>query len=116
MDIGSKIFNSILFTILFKIIIKHGVKYQFGLTSGVGCQDGSFTIKKTLHMQYNHNIPTFVMFSDLVKAFDTSNQKLTVEILKKYGCPLKLCSAIRRMYTDKKVRLILGNINISIPF
>ena len=37
-----------------------------------------------------------------------------VEILKKYGCPPKLCSAIRRMYTDNKVRLILGNIYISI--
>ena len=56
------------------------------------------------------------MFSDLVKAFVTSNQKIMVEILKKYGCPPKLCSAIRRMYTDKNVRLIIGNIDISIPF
>ena len=28
----------------------------------------------------------------------------------------KLCSVIRRMYTDNKVKLILGNIDISIPF
>ena len=56
------------------------------------------------------------MFADLVKAFDTSNHKLMVEILKKYGCPPKLCSAIRRMYTDNNLRLILGKINISIPF
>ena len=39
-----------------------------------------------------------------------------VEILKKYGCPPKLCSAIRRIYTDNKLRLILVNIDISIPF
>ena len=56
------------------------------------------------------------MLADLVKAFDTSNHKFMVEILKKYGFPPKLCSAIRRMYTDKKVRLILRNIDISIPF
>ena len=56
------------------------------------------------------------MFSDVVKSFDTSNHKLMAEILKKYGCPPKLCSAIRRMYTDNKVRLILGKIDISIPF
>ena len=43
MDLGSKIFSSILCTRLFVIIRKHGVKYQFGLTPGVGCQDGSFT-------------------------------------------------------------------------
>ena len=116
MDIGSKIFSSILCTRLFKIIRKHGVKYQFGSTPGVGCQYGRFRIKKMLHLKYNHNLPTFVMFDDLVKAFNTPKQKLMVEILKKYGLPPKLCSTIRRMYTDNKVIKILGNIDISIPF
>ena len=103
-------------TRLFKIIKKHGVKYQFGSAPGLGCQNGSFTIKTMLHLRYNHNLPTFVMFADLVKAFDTSNHKLIVEIFKTYGCPPKLCSAIRRIYTDNNVRLILGKIDISIPF
>ena len=116
MDIGSKIFSSIMCTRLFKIIKKHGVKYQFSSTPGLGCQDGSFTIKMMLHLRYNQNLLTFVMFANLVKEFDTSNQKLMVEILKKYGCPPKLCSAIRRMHTDNNARLILGKINISIPF
>ena len=49
------------------------MKYQFGSTPGVGCQDSSFTIKTMLHLWYNHNLPTFVMFADLVKDFDTSN-------------------------------------------
>ena len=83
MDIGSKIFSSILCTRLFKIIIKLGVKYQFGSTPGVGCQDVSFTIKTMLHLRYNHKLPTFLMFADLVKSFDTSNHKPMVEILKK---------------------------------
>ena len=55
------------------------------------------------------------MFADLVKTFDNSNHKLMVEILKKYGFPPKLCSVIRRMYTDNNVRLIMGKIDISIP-
>ena len=71
MDIGSKLFSSILCTVLFKIVRKHGLKYQFGSTPGVGCQDGSFTTKTILHLRYNHNLLTFVMFADLVKAFDT---------------------------------------------
>ena len=102
-DIGSKIFSSILCTRLFKIIRKHGVTYQFCSTPVVGCQDGSLTIKKKFHLWYNHNSPTFVMFADLVKAFDTSNHKPMVEILKKYGCPSKLCYAIRRMYMDNNL-------------
>ena len=51
MNIGSKIFISILCTRLLKLIKKHGVKYQFGSTPGVGCQDGSFTIKTMLHLR-----------------------------------------------------------------
>ena len=56
------------------------------------------------------------MFSDLVKALDTSNHKLMVEILAKYGCPPKLQFTIRRMYADSKVRLILGETDMSISF
>ena len=56
------------------------------------------------------------MFADLVKSIDTSNHKLMVEILKKYGCPPKVCSEIRRMYIDNNERLIIGKIDISIPF
>ena len=56
------------------------------------------------------------MFADLVKDFDTSNHKLMVETLGKYGCPPKLRSAIRRMYTDNKVRLLIGETDLSTLF
>jgi len=60
--------------------------------------------------------PSFVMFANLVKAFDTSNYKLVVEIFSKCGCPPKLRFAIRWMYADSKVRLVLGEADISISF
>ena len=100
MDIGSKIFSSLLFKRLFSIIKKHGVKYQFGSSPGVGCQDGTFTIKTLLHTRQNHNLPTYVAFVDLVKAFDTVDHTLMPHILKKYGAPPKLRSSIARMYQD----------------
>ena len=56
------------------------------------------------------------MFADLVKAVDTSKHILLIEILFKYGCPPKLCSAIKRMYSNNKVRLIIGKIDTSTPF
>ena len=46
MDMGSKILSSILCTRIFRIIDKHGVKYQFGSTPGVVCQDGSLQLKQ----------------------------------------------------------------------
>ena len=57
MNIGSKVFSSLICKKLFKIIKKHGVKYQFGSSPGVGFQDGTFTIKTILHMRHNHNLP-----------------------------------------------------------
>ena len=116
MNMGSKIFSSILCTRLFTIIDKHGVKYQFGSTPGVGCQDGSFTIKTLLRLRHHHNLPTYVLFADLVKAFDTSNHELMDNRFNKYGCPPALRSAITRMYKDSVVRLIIVKIDTSIPF
>ena len=98
MDIGSKVFSRLICKILFKIIRKHGVKYQFGSSPGVGCQDGTFTIKTILHTQHNHNLPCYVEFVDLVKVFDTVNHVMMLKILERYGAPPKLRSAISRMY------------------
>ena len=115
MDMESKIFIRILCTLLSKIIKLHGVKYQFRSTPGVGCQYGSFTIKTLLHLRHTHNLPTWVLFADLVKAFDTSNHVLIIKVLQRYGCPPNLRSAIERMYKNSIVRLKIGKSDTTIP-
>ena len=92
MDIVNKIYSSIICGQLFKIIRKHGVKCQFRSMPGVGCQDGTFTIKILIHLRHNHNLPTWVAFADLVKTFDTSNHEQLIDILGKYGAPPRLRS------------------------
>ena len=90
MDIGNKIYYSIMCGRLFKIIIKHGIKCQFVSTTGVGFQDGTFTIKTLPHLRHNHNLPKWVAFTDLINAFDTSNHALLINILGKYCAPPRL--------------------------
>ena len=103
MNMGSKIFSSILCTPLFLIIDKHGVTYQFGSTPGVGYQDSSFTIKKMLHLWRNHNLPTWVLFADLVRAFDTSNHALmdknylkNMDVRQPYVLQSQACTRVTR--------------------
>ena len=114
MDIGAKIFTSIPCGRAFKIIKAHGVKYQFGYTPGVGCQDIVFTLKTLIHLRHNYNLPSWVSFACLVKYFNTSNQKFLVSIPSRHGTLPHFCSEI--MYENSVLRLIVGKIDTSIPF
>ena len=62
MSLCSKILSKILTLRLYRLLGKHGTKYQFGATPGTGCQDGPFTFKSILHLRRQHNLPTYVAF------------------------------------------------------
>ena len=62
------------------------------------------------------NLPTWVAFADLVKAFDTSNHQLMVMIIEKYDCPPNLCDTIARMYKYIVVKLVIGEFETTIEF
>ena len=108
MDVCSKIFSIIMNERAFKILDKHGTKFQFGGTPKLGCRDGLFTIKTLLNMRKNHNLESYVGFVDLVKAYDTANHELLLKILEKYGAPPNFVAAIERMYQDLSVVLKIG--------
>ncbi|KAL7535225.1 hypothetical protein ACHAWF_005092 [Thalassiosira exigua] len=105
MDVCSKILSKILTDRAYLILNVHDSKYQFGATPKIGCQDGSFVLKTLLHLRRQHNIDTYVILDDLVKAFDTTNHKLLIEILEKYRAPPTFCDAIKRLYENLKVVL-----------
>jgi hypothetical protein len=105
MEICSKFFSSIMNGRAFCLLELHGTRFQFGGTPTLECQDGLFTLKTLLNVHKNHNLPSFVAFVDLVKAYDTANHDLLLEVLEKYGAPPKFVAAIKTIYTDLKVVL-----------
>ena len=109
MDVRSKICSYIINERLYYLLDRHGICTQFGATPNVGCQDGSFTLKSLLHLQHQHNLPTFVAFVDLVKAYNTTNHQLLIETLRQYGAPPKLCNAVERMYHKLSVVIKVGS-------
>ena len=68
MDVMSKILIRVMHERAFKILDKHGTKFQFGGTPKLGCQDDLFTLKSILNTRKNHDLPSFVAFFYLVKA------------------------------------------------
>ena len=94
MDVCSKIFSSVMNRHAFKLLNAHGTRFKFGGTPTLGCHDGLFVLKTLLTMRKNHNLPSYVAFVDLVKAYDMTNLALMLDILEKYGAPPRFVSAI----------------------
>ncbi len=105
MDVCSKTFSSVMNGRAFRLLNEHGTGFQFGGTPELGCQDGLFVLKTLLAMCKNHDLPSYVAFVDLVKAYGTANHELLLTLLKKYGAPPRFVSAVERMYQDLVVVL-----------
>ena len=52
-----------------------------------GCSDGSFALRMALQKRREHGLGTYVLFVDLVKAFDSVDRDGMVEVLRKFGVP-----------------------------
>jgi len=100
MDICSKIFSSIMTARAFKLLTKHGTRFQFGGTPKLSCRVGLFTLKALLNARRNHDLASYVGSVHLVKAYDTANHDLLLPILEQYGAPPKFVTAIQTIYTD----------------
>ena len=99
---------------LYTLLSQHGVKSQFSASPNVRCCDGLFTLK-TLTQRKENNQESFVLFMDFVKAYDTANHELLIEILEQYSPPPKIFSVIKRMYTDLTVPIPLDGKSAEIP-
>ncbi len=115
MDVCSKIFSSVMNGRAFKLPTEHGTCFQFGGTPESGCRDGLFVLKTLLTMQKNHNLSSHVAFVDLVKAYDTANHNLLLDILERCGAPPCFVSAIKCTYQDLVVVLKIEREVVELP-
>jgi hypothetical protein len=98
MDVGLNIFSSVMNEQAFKLLDMSGTKFQFGGTPELGCQDGLFVLKTLLNLRKNHNLPSHVAFVDLVKAYNTANHDILLNILEQYGAPPRFVAAVAHIY------------------
>ena len=100
--------SGIMNTRLIQVIQEHGVKTQFGSQPGLRCLDGLYTLRSALATRRYHNQPTWALFIDLMKAFNTVNHELLFKLLELYGVLKDVASVVKRMYEGMFVKLKVG--------
>ena len=61
-----------------------------------------------LQTRKEFKLDSWVVFVDLVKAFDTVNQDMLLKILSRYGLPDSLIDVIKRLYKDVNIEYKVG--------
>jgi len=115
LDVLAKVISSIIAKRLDGHLHRVGLQEQAGFTSQRGCVDATATLKIALQNLHVANQDAYVLFVDLVKAFDSVNREMLWKILYKYGLPKTLISVIKKMYTDIEITLQSGDASRSFP-
>jgi hypothetical protein len=66
-------------------------------------------LKTLLNARHNYDLASYVGFVNLVKAYDTANHKLLIDILRCYGAPPKFSTTIKTIYHSNTCNLKIKN-------
>ena len=115
LDAASKIISMVINNRLQQLLKEEGIEEQNGFSGGRGCADGSFCIRQALKKRREHGQESWVLFVDLVKAFDSVPRDVLFTVLEKFGVPPHLLRVIKRMNTDLQVAFELGSEPVAVP-
>jgi hypothetical protein len=107
-DLIARYVLSIISSRLLTMLREHGIKEQLGCQPLRGCRDALFIVRSALQLRHKHMLPTWALFVDLVKAFDTIDRELMFQILSKFGIPESMIYVIRRLYDENEIKLSMG--------
>jgi hypothetical protein len=83
-ELTSKVISSIISTRLLAVLSGNNVEEKFATS---GCQQAMHSLRAALNIRRPHNIDTYLLFVNLVRAYDTVNRALIFGILNKYRIP-----------------------------
>ena len=98
LDVASKVVSLIIAERCQSVLKQHGIDEQNGFLHKKGCLDASFSLKLALQTRKEFGLDSWVVFVDLVKAFDTVNRDMLLTILARFGLPESLIKVIRCLY------------------
>jgi hypothetical protein len=111
LDIASKILSSIMVGRMQLVQKEFGLEMQNGFKNGCGTVDGLFNTSIGLQKRKEHGLDTWVLFIDLMKAFDTVPRELLFQILRKFGMPDHFVNLVIRLHTKCKIKFKVGDVD-----
>ena len=82
LDVVSKVISLVISSRLQHTLKTEDTPIQFGTSPKTGCPEGSLSLKTLLQMCKEHDLNSWVVFADLIKAFDSIHHGLMFELLK----------------------------------
>ena len=115
MSIAAKVYNRVLLNRIRDPVDKILSKNQAGFRKGRSCIQQIHILRRIIEGAYSESIPLFITFVDFKKAFDSIDREMMFSILRHYGIPEKIVSAIRVLYDNSKSRVYVNG-QLSDPF
>ena len=83
---------------------------QSSFRPGRGCCDAVFSVKIAMKKRREHSKETWILFLDLVKAFDRVPRELLWQVLDRFGLPPKMISIIKALHKNINVKFTVDDI------
>ena len=109
LNTGGKIYSKIIakrLTTIAEVLI---LEEQNGFREGRSCMDCIFSASKIIEKHREFNIPTYIAFIDLKKAFDPVDRDKLWTIMLSKGIPTHLIAIIQKIYVENIIRVNAGN-------
>ena len=87
---------------------------QCGFRPGRGCADAVFTVKLAMKKRREHGLESWILFIDLVKAFDRVPRQLLWKVLFKFGVPVKLVKLLEALHAHVNITFTVNDITNTI--
>ena len=109
LDIASKVLSNVLVYRMQKVQEAEGLESQTGFRGNRGTIDGLFSVCVALQKRKEHNLATWALFIDLVKAFDSVSREALWAVLRKFGMPDHFISILMRLHTGAIMKFKIGS-------
>ena len=110
LELAYKIVANLLHARLEPIVEKLDHEAQCGFRRWRGCSDAIFTVRQLLSKRREHGLETWVLFIDLVKAFDRVPRELLWKVMLRYGVPPKLVELLIALHASVLVKFEIDGV------